>query len=148
MNKGIPIIRRFEGCRLRAYLCPANKWTIGWGSCFYENGSAVKEGDIITQERADKLLINTVIEFEQGVKNAVKSTINDNQLGALTSFAFNIGVRRFRGCTLLKMVNKNPDDILIRRELLKWVNKGSAFERGLTRRRTAEADLYFTPIIG
>lgn len=146
MNKGIPIIRRFEGCKLRAYLCPAEKWTIGWGSCFYENGSAVKQGDVITQERADRLLLNTVLQFEQGVKASVKSSINENQLGALTSFAFNVGLRRFRGSTLLSMVNKNPNDPLIRRELLKWINRGSAFEKGLTRRRTAEADLYFTQI--
>ena len=42
------LIRKYEGCRLTAYLCPANKWTIGWGSTFYEDGSVVKKGDKIT----------------------------------------------------------------------------------------------------
>ena len=53
MSKGTTIIRKFEGLKLQAYLCPANVWTIGYGSTFYENGSKVQPGDKITIERAD-----------------------------------------------------------------------------------------------
>ena len=144
MNRGIPIIRRFEGCKLRAHLCPANKWTIGWGSCFYENGSAVKQGDVITQERADRLLLSTVAQFEFGVVNSVKSSINANQLGALTSFAFNVGIGNFQRSTLRRMVIANPNNKFIREEFLKWNKVSGKVLDGLTRRRQAEADLYFT----
>ena len=144
MNKGIPIIKKFEGLRLTSYLCPAGAWTIGYGSTFYENGSKVQEGEKITIDRADGLLINTVHLFEKSVKGLVKSSINENQLGALTSFAFNLGVGNFKASTLLKKVNKNPSDPMIRDEFMKWNKAGGKVLNGLTRRREAEANLYFS----
>ena len=144
MNKGIPIIKKFEGLRLTSYLCPAGVWTIGYGSTFYENGSKVQEGEKITIDRADGLLINTVHLFEKSVKGLVKSSINENQLGALTSFAFNLGVGNFKASTLLKKVNKNPSDPMIRDEFMKWNKAGGKVLNGLTMRRGAEASLYFS----
>ena len=144
MNKGITIIKKFEGLRLTSYLCPAGVWTIGYGSTFYENGSKVQEGEKITIDRADGLLINTVHLFEKSVKGLVKSSINENQLGALTSFAFNLGVGNFKASTLLKKVNKNPSDPMIRDEFMKWNKAGGKVLNGLTRRREAEANLYFS----
>lgn len=144
MNKGIPIIKKFEGLRLTSYLCPAGVWTIGYGSTFYENGSKVQEGEKITIDRADGLLINTVHLFEKSVKGLVKSSINENQLGALTSFAFNLGVGNFKASTLLKKVNKNPSDPMIRDEFMKWNKAGGKVLNGLTKRREAEANLYFS----
>lgn len=146
MNKGIPLIKRFEGLKLRAYLCPAGLPTIGYGSTFYEDGSKVKLGDVITIDRADKLLIHTVAQFERQVDAAVTSTINANQLGALTSFAFNVGMGNFRRSTLLRLVNANPNNAAIRQEFMKWNKAKGQVLAGLTRRRTAEADLYFTQI--
>lgn len=148
MNKGIPLIKRFEGLKLRAYLCPAGLPTIGWGSTFYEDGSKVKLGDVITIDRADKLLFNTVAQFERQVDTAVTSTINANQLGALTSFAFNVGMGNFRRSTLLRLVNANPNNPAIRTEFMKWTRAKNQVLKGLVTRRQAEADLYFTPIIG
>ena len=144
MNKGIPIIKKFEGLRLTSYLCPAGAWTIGYGSTLYENGSKVQEGEKITIDRADGLLINTVHLFEKSVKGLVKSSINENQLGALTSFAFNLGVGNFKASTLLKKVNKNPSDPMIRDEFMKWNKAGGKVLNGLTMRRGAEASLYFS----
>ena len=144
MNKGIPIIKKFEGLRLTSYLCPAGVWTIGYGSTFCENGSKVQEGEKITIDRADGLLITTVHLFEKSVKGLVKSSINENQLGALTSFAFNLGVGNFKASTLLKKVNKNPSDPMIRDEFMKWNKAGGKVLNGLTRRREAEANLYFS----
>ena len=148
MNKGISIIKRFEGLRLRAYLCPAGLPTIGYGSTWYENGSKVKMGDVITIDRADRLLLFTVAEFEKQVDTLVTSTINANQLGALTSFAFNVGIGNFRKSTLLRLVNANPNNPAIRTELGKWTRANGQVLKGLVTRRQAEADLYFTPIIG
>ena len=144
MNKGIPIIKKFEGLRLTSYLCPAGVWTIGYGSTLYENGSKVQEGEKITIDRADGLLINTVHLFEKSVKGLVKSSINENQLDALTSFAFNLGVGNFKASTLLKKVNKNPSDPMIRDEFMKWNKAGGKVLNGLTMRRGAEASLYFS----
>ena len=144
MNKGIPIIRKFEGLKLRAYLCPAGVWTIGYGNTFYENGSKVQDGDKITLDRADKLLFFVVQKFEAEVSKLVKSAINDNQLGALTSFAFNVGIGALAKSTLLKKVNTNPNDPTIRDEFNKWVRAGGKVLNGLVTRRKAEADLYFS----
>jgi lysozyme len=144
MNKGIPIIRKFEGLKLTAYLCPANVWTIGYGSTFYENGSKVQQGDKITLDRADRLLLEMVKRFEISVKGLVKSKINDNQLGALTSFAFNVGVGALSKSTLLKKVNANPEDPTIRNEFMRWTKTGGKVLKGLVTRREAEANLYFS----
>ena len=144
MNKGIPIIRKFEGLKLRAYLCPAGIWTIGYGNTFFENGSKVQEGDKITLDRADRLLFFVVTKFENEVKKIVKSAINENQLGALTSFAFNVGAGNLAKSTLLKKVNANPNDATIRDEFMRWTKAGGKVLNGLVTRRKAEADLYFS----
>lgn len=146
MNKAAAIIKRFEGCRLRAYLCPAGKWTIGWGNTFYEDGSAVKKGDVITQDRADKLFVILLNQFANEIRPLCHKDLNENQFSALLSFAYNAGTTRFRNSTLRKMSIANPNNPRIRDEFMKWVNRGTPFEKGLTRRRKAEADLYFTPM--
>lgn len=140
------LIRRFEGCKLRAYQCSAKVWTIGVGNTFYEDGSAVKQGDVITQERADRLFIILLDQFAAQVRPLIKQPLNDNQFGALLSFAYNAGVGALQRSTLLRLVNANPNNPLIRQEFAKWNKAGGKVLVGLTRRRTAEADLYFTPI--
>lgn len=142
------LIRRFEGCRLRAYQCSAKKWTIGWGNTFYEDGSSVKQGDVITQERADRLFVILLDQFAAQLRPLITARVNDNQFGALLSFAYNAGVGAFRNSTLRRLVNTNRDSNLIRLEFAKWNRAGGQVLAGLTRRRTAEADLYFTPTIG
>lgn len=144
MNKGISTIRKFEGLKLQAYKCDAGVWTIGWGSTFFENGSPVREGDKITLDRADRLLFDVVMKFEISVRGLVKSKLNDNQIGALTSFAFNVGVGNFKRSTLLKKVNANPNDPTIRTEFMRWTKAAGKQLKGLVTRREAEADLYFS----
>lgn len=146
MNRGIPIIKKFEGLKLKAYLCPAGLSTIGYGNTRYEDGSTVKLGEQISIDRADKLLMHTVSQFEKQVDTLVTVPLNANQLGALTSFAFNVGIGNFHRSTLRRLVNANPSNPLIRTEFAKWNKAGGKVLNGLTRRRTAEADLYFTPI--
>lgn len=146
MNKGTSIIRKFEGLKLQAYLCPANVWTIGYGSTFYENGSKVQPGDKITIDRADRLLLEMVKRFEISVKGIVRSQINENQLGALTSFAFNVGVGALNKSTLLQKVNANPNDPTIRNEFMRWTRANGKVLKGLVTRREAEANLYFQSV--
>lgn len=146
MNRGISTIKKFEGLKLKSYKCPAGLWTIGYGNTFYENNTKVVEGDKITIDRADQLLFFVVAKFEREVQRLVTSTINENQLGALTSFAFNAGTGNLQKSTLLKKVNANPNDPTIRDEFNKWVRAGGKVLNGLVTRRKAEADLYFTAV--
>lgn len=143
--KGIELIKKNEGLRLKAYLCPANKWTIGWGNTFYEDGTPVKQGDVVTREEADKLFQTVVDSFASQVLVRLKKPVTDNQLSALLSFAYNAGIGAFERSTLLKKVNANPDDPTIRNEFMRWVKANNRPMKALIRRRGEEADLYFTP---
>jgi lysozyme len=143
---GRKFIKSYEKCKLKAYHNhPEEPWTIGWGNTFYEDGAAVKEGDVISQDRADRLFTIALAMFERGVKRLVKRTLNQNQIDALISFAYNLGLANLKKSTLLKKINTNPNDPSIEAEFLRWVMPGSIFENGLRKRRQAEADLYFTP---
>jgi lysozyme len=146
MNRGIAIIRKYEGLKLRAYVCPAGLNTIGYGATFYENGTKVQPNDVITMDRADKLLHFQVKLFADEVKRTVKSNLNDNQLGALVSFCFNIGGAAFAKSTLAKKANANPSDPTIRNEFMRWTRGGGKVLPGLVKRREEEANIYFTAI--
>ena len=136
MNPAVPIIKEFEGCKLKAYLCPAGVWTIGYG-----HTDGVKEGDEITQQEADRLLASDVDLFTAGVQRLVTSDINRNQLGALTSFAFNVGLGNLRHSTLLRLVNKG-DFVGAANQFSRWNKAGGKVLAGLTRRREAERKLF------
>lgn len=147
LNKaGADLIKAFEGCKLDAYKCSANKETIGYGNTFYEDGTPVKMGDRITKERAESLFELIADSFASKVKPLVTANVNSNQFDALVSFAYNCGIANLKSSTLLRKVNANPNDPTIRAEFEKWNKAGGKVLAGLTRRRKAEADLYFKPI--
>lgn len=137
------IIKRFEGCKLKAYLCPAKVWTIGYGSTRHPNGAAVKQGDTITQQQAEEYLQIEVQRREAQMK--LPATLSANQRSALVSFQYNVGQAAWHGSTLRRKVLANPNDPSIRAEFGKWVRAGGKMLTGLVRRREAEANLYFTP---
>ena len=144
LNKeGLDVIKMFEGLSLTAYRCPASKITIGFGNTFYEDGNPVQMGDKITKERADYLLAKVAEMFGDKMKKYIKKPLNPNQFSALVSFAYNCGIGSFSGSTLLKKVNANPNDPTIRQEFMKWNRSSGKVLNGLTRRREAEANLYF-----
>jgi lysozyme len=143
-SAGIKLLHDFEGLRLTSYLCPAGVWTIGYGNTFYEDGTPVRSGQTITKERAEQLFLLVANRFASDVQNLLRRTLNENQFSAIVSFAYNVGIGNLRKSTLLRKVNANPRDTTIRTEFLKW-NKASGRElAGLTRRRQAEAVLYFS----
>ena len=134
------LIKNYEGCRLKAYKCSAGKWTIGYG-----HTSGVKEGDTCTQEQADKWFEEEYERFKKSVKSYVRVPINENQIGALTSFSYNCGLAALKGSTLLKKLNKK-DYNGAANEFLKW-NKCNGKElAGLTKRRKSERDLFLKPV--
>ena len=143
-KEGIDLLHHFESCKLDAYICPASVWTIGWGNTQYEDGSKVRPGDRVTQERADELFLNILSGFEKSVQGLVKSKINDNQFSALVSFSYNVGAGNLQKSTLLKKLNIDPSDPSIKDEFLKWNKAGGKALNGLTRRREAESKLYFS----
>jgi lysozyme len=143
-NKLRELVKHFEGCKLTSYVCSAGHNTIGYGNTFYENGVKVKPGDKITQQRAEELLDVILIKFVQQTNELIKSNVNQNQRDALTDFAYNCGVGNLRSSTLLKLVNANPNDPEIRAQFMRWNKGGGKVLNGLTRRREAEANLYFS----
>ena len=144
-SKGLELIKSFEGLKLKPYLCSAGVPTIGYGNTFYENKAKVTLKDsAITEQRAVELLAWSLKGFEQYVDSYCVDTITQNQFDALASFCYNVGPANLKSSTLLKKVNANPNDPTIRTEFLKWNKAGGRALAGLTRRRTAEADLYFS----
>lgn len=142
-QKGLNLIKSFEGLSLKPYLCPAGIPTISYGLTYYSNGTKVKLTDKpITQQQADTMLMNALKHYEQGVDSFTTDLVNQNQFDALVSFAYNCGLGNLKSSTLLKKVNANPNDPTIRQEFLKWNKGGGKVLPGLTKRRTAEANLY------
>lgn len=142
-QEGKDLIIKYEGLKLESYLCPSNKWTVGVGSTFFEDGTPVKEGDKITKERALQLFDNISAQFAEKVSKLIKKPLTDNQFSALVSFAFNCGIENLRTSTLLRKVNANPKDPSIKDEFLKWTRSNGKVLSGLVKRRDAEQKLYF-----
>lgn len=144
-EKGYQLIAEFEGLRLSPYLCSAGVPTIGYGSTFYPSGKKVTMQDKpITQATALWMLKETANKFAVEVDKLVIPALKQNQFNALVSFAFNLGTSALGKSTLLKKVNANPNDPTIRNEFAKWNKAGGRVLDGLTKRRTKEANLYFS----
>ena len=141
-QKGKDLIMQFEGCKLTAYQDSVGIWTIGYGNIYYEHNVAVKKGDIITHNRAIELFNLIVKRFEVDVDLLVTSNVNQNQFDAMVSLAYNIGIGNFKSSSLLKMVNKSPNDTTIYLQFLRWNKAKGEVIPGLTRRRIAESNLY------
>ena len=136
---GKDLVKKYEGLRLKAYKCPANVWTIGYG----HTGADVFENLEITAEKADELLAQDLGRFEKAVMKLVTTNIGQNQFDALVSFTYNLGEGNLKSSTLLKKINVNKEDPAIKTEFGKWVNAGGQKLAGLVKRREEEAVLYF-----
>lgn len=144
-NKGYLLITKFEGLKLKPYLCSAKIPTIGYGNTYYPDGKRVTLLDKdITKQQAFDMFKEVANRFAKRVDALVTSNINQNQFNALVSFAYNVGTGNFSSSTLLKKVNRNPDDLTIKDEFLRWNKAGGKVINGLTNRRNEEADLYFS----
>ena len=135
-EKGLDLIKRFEGCETTAYRCPAGVLTIGYGS----TGPHVKQGMTITEEEAEKLLRKDVARFEEGVSHIVGTT-TQNRFDALVSFAFNLGLGNLMSSTLLKR-HKAGRFADAADQFHLWVKANGKVLKGLVARREAESQLY------
>lgn len=135
-QKGIDLIKKFEGCRLEAYKCPAGIWTIGYG-----HTKGVKDGMKITQAQAEEFLREDLRIYEQAVESCVKVPLSQNQFDALVSFCYNCGGQALRTSTLLRLLNEGKYSETSE-QFLRWNKAGGKVLVGLTRRREEEKKLF------
>jgi len=129
------LIKRFEGCRLTPYICPAGVWTCGWGS----TGFDVFPGKPWTQEYADRRLEQDALRFAVGTIRLCPS-LDPEKLCAIADLAYNLGLGALQGSTLRKRLNSGDMDAA-KVQLRRWVNGGGKRLPGLVLRREAEAAL-------
>lgn len=145
---GVALVAEREGCRLSAYLCPAGVWTCGWGET-----DGVGPNTVWTQDYADRRFCDSLTERAQAVIAACTVEPTPNQLGALVSLAYNIGIGGFKKSTVLRQHNAGNTAAAARAFSLwnkaKDPKTGKLREvDGLTARRLAEAALYLQPRTG
>lgn len=138
MKELYDLIKQFEGCKLKAYKCPAGVWTCGWGS----TGPDVVEGTVWTQQQANARMEKDVKVFVDGVLK-VSPVLKDypNKLSAIADFAYNCGLGNYRSSTLCKKVNAGDWEGAAE-EFGKWTKAGGKELAGLVRRRQAEKQLF------
>lgn len=142
-QKGIQLIKEFEGLKLQAYLCPALIPTIGYGHTKTVTQADVKNKKTITKEVAEVLLKGDLVSFERCVNRVVKVDLNQNQFDALVSLAFNIGVGAFSRSTLMRRLNESKYEIAAE-QFAAWRMGGGKILPGLVRRRAAERQLFLS----
>lgn len=129
------LIRRFEGCRLMPYRCPAGVWTCGWGS----TGADVFPGRAWTQEYADRRMAMDATRFARQTL-VLCPALDGDRLCAIADFAYNLGAGALQASTLRRRINAGQYDAA-KVELLRWVRGGGRVLPGLVLRRQAEAAL-------
>ncbi len=127
---GLELIKAFEGCKLQAYQDIVGVWTIGYG----QTGPDIKAGLTWTQEQAEAALQREYVKFQITVQKHLPN-LTQNQLGALTSFCYNLGESH------LKAIAKNPIEIIPEKVLL-YCKAGGKIVNGLKVRRQAERALF------
>ena len=135
-EKGKEFIKHFEGCKLEAYQCSGDVWTIG---CGHTRG--VEEGDKISKKQADAFLSADIEMVETHVKRLITVDLDQSQWDAIVSWCFNLGCGNLRASTMLQVINLGELD-KVSKQIIRWDKVGKKAVAGLTRRRKAEADLF------
>ena len=134
--EGIALIKKFEGCELKAYQCSAGVWTIGYG-----HTKDVEEGDTISKDQAEEMLVEELHEYENYVNEYVNVALSQNQFDALVSWVYNLGPANLTASTMLKVLNSGEyEDVPA--QMKRWNKAGGKVLEGLIRRREAEACLF------
>lgn len=153
LSEAARLVRSFEGCRLQPYLDAVGIATIGYGHVILDSQGRSMHGPAgllqarrlypvgMTQAEACNLMNADFAQFAAGVESLVTVPLVDHQLGALASFAFNVGLGAFKTSTLRKRLNAGQYDA-VPGELAKWTRAGGVVLNGLIRRRKAEGLLW------
>jgi lysozyme len=137
------LIKKFEGLELTSYPDTGGIWTIGYGNTINKDtGQAIKPGDKIDLETAERWLKMDVAEREKRIKKLIKVPVTENQMAAMTSLVYNIGTAAFSMSTLLRLLNRGADKKLIADEFLRWNKVQGKEVKGLTNRRKLERELF------
>lgn len=156
-EKGIQLIKHFEGCHLKPYLCPALLWTVGYGHVLYPEQNRLPLAQRKSynlkiehfrnweQSEVDALLKQDLQRFERGVLRYITVPLKQNEFDALVSFSFNLGLGTLQRSSIRSKLNRGDKEGAIE-TLLKYCRAGGKILRGLERRRAAEADLFFSHI--
>lgn len=142
-EKGIALIKEFEGCKLTAYQDSVGVWTIGYGWTQPVDGKPIRAGMTIKQETAERLLKTGLVSYESDVSRLVKVGLTQGQFDALVSFTYNLGARSLSTSTLLRKLNAG-DYAGAADEFLRWNKAGGKVLNGLSRRREAERALFLS----
>ncbi|WP_061238162.1 lysozyme [Ectopseudomonas composti] len=135
-QQGLDLIKSFEGLRLSAYKCPADVWTIGYGTTY-----GVQPGQVITSERAEELLRDDVTKVEEQVLRTIKVPLKQGQFDALVSFTYNLGAGNLANSTLARLLNAG-DYMGAAAQLDRWNKAGGKVLKGLVARRAAERAMF------
>lgn len=135
-NKGIELIKKFEGCKLYAYRDSVGIATIGYGRT-----KGVKMGMSITQSQAEHFLKEDIEPIEKEL-NKLNINFKQNQFDGLVSWIYNLGVGNFNSSTMKKYIVARKNDIEITDQMVKWYNAGGKPLLGLKRRRVAECNMW------
>ena len=142
-DKGIALIKQFEGCKLTAYQDSVGVWTIGYGWTQPVDGKTIRAGMTIKQETAERLLKTGLVSYESDVSRLVKVGLTQGQFDALVSFTYNLGTRSLSTSTLLRKLNAG-DYAGAANEFPRWNKAGGKVLSGLSRRREAERALFLS----
>jgi len=135
-TEGIELIKHYEGCELKAYRCPADVLTIGYGVT-----KGVTEDMEITQQQADEMLEAELVEYEHYLDNMVKVTLNQNQYDSLIAWIYNLGPTNLKKSTLLIVLN-NGNYENVPDQIKRWNKANGKVLNGLVKRRNSEALLF------
>jgi len=142
-DQGAQFICAFEGFKSKPYQDSGGVWTIGYGTTFYPNGTAVKGSDpaITTQQGIQYLQSHANSQVSPGL-NSLLPGISQNQFDALSCFIYNVGMGNFKTSSLLRDIKAGAGTDVITADFAKWNKGGGQVLAGLVKRRAAEADLY------
>ena len=141
-ERGIEIVKSFEGISTKPYLCPANVWTVGYGATRSSTGGPIDpDMEAISEAEAEALLLRDLESSEGWVSRLIKTALTENQYSALTSFTFNVGAGALQRSTLRMKLNREEYQGAAD-EFPKWRIAGGRILAGLVRRRTAERALF------
>ena len=136
----LEIIKKYEGFSSQAYKCPAGVWTVGWG----HTGRDINKDTILTREEAELMLKKDVANLQEQILFLLDDKPTTNELDALTSLCYNIGLGAFKKSRLLKRINLKENGELIAKEWIEFNKVNGKVVKGLLRRRAEEICLYFT----
>lgn len=133
----VPLIKKYEGCSLIAYLDPEGIWTIGYG----HTGTDVFRGLTIPQSKAEALLAQDIATTGALVEDLVTVPLMDNQFAALVVFTYNVGAGRLQSSTLLELLNAGQYD-QVPAQLARWNKINGQPSAALARRRNSEIAMW------